>query len=169
MTITDLRRVRIAFTKPYLVTGQISLVRRKDLYRFGNGLTDLMNPTIRIGTVTGTTGDYLVRETVARASSMQFRAPDQAVKALMDGSIDVFVYDLPMNLYFGSQNESKGLVPVPVPLSREFLAWGVRTEDKNLLDTANRFIEKLQQEKQLQEKIQKWIPFYKNFYNQSQG
>lgn len=166
MSITDLRRMRIEFTQPYLVAGQVSLVRRTEYNRFSTGLTDLLNPTVKIGTVTGTTGDFLIQDKIARASNMRFKNPQQGVDALIGGKIDVFVYDLPMNFYFASLHESKGLAPVPVPLSREFLAWGIRKEDTELLKTANEFIDTLQQDKQMQTKVQRWIPFYKNIYNQ---
>ncbi|MDH3330114.1 MAG: transporter substrate-binding domain-containing protein [Desulfobulbaceae bacterium] len=166
MSITDLRRMRIEFARPYLVAGQVSLVRRTEYNRFSSGLTDLLKPTVRIGTVTGTTGDYLVQDKIARTGNMRYKDPQQAVAALIAGKIDVFVYDLPMNFYFAALNESKGLAPVPVPLSREFLAWGIRKEDTDLLNTANRFIEAQQQTNQLQTIVQRWIPYYKNIYNQ---
>lgn len=166
MSITDLRRIRIEFARPYLVAGQVSLVRRTEYNRFSSGLTDLLNPTVKIGTVTGTTGDYLIQDKVARTSNMRYKNPQQAVAALIEGKIDVFVYDLPMNFYFAALNESKGIAPVPVLLSREFLAWGIRKEDTGLLDTANSFIESMQQNNELQTIVQRWIPFYKKIYNQ---
>ncbi len=71
-----------------------------------------------------------------------------------------------MNFYFAALHETEGLVPVPVPLTREELAWGIRKGDTELLNTANSFLEHLRQNKQLQAKIQRWIPFYKSVYNQ---
>ena len=165
MSITALREMRIAFAKPYIVAGQVSLVRRNEYNRYNQGLTDLLNPTVKIGTVTGTTGDYLIQDKVAREST-KFKTPNQGVDALIDKKIDVFVYDLPMNFYFAALNETKGLVPVPVPLSREYLAWGIRKGNTELLNTANRFLEHLRQTNQLQTMVQQWIPFYKNIYNQ---
>jgi polar amino acid transport system substrate-binding protein len=165
MTVTTLREMRITFSRPYIIAGQVSLVRRNEYNRYSNGLTDLLNPTNKIGTVTGTTGDFLIQDKVARGST-QFKTPAQGVDALIDKKIDVFVYDLPMNFYFASLNETKGIVPVPVPLSREHLAWGIRKEDTELLNSANNLIEHLRQNNQLQTIVQRWIPFYKNIYNQ---
>ncbi len=165
MTITGLREMRIAFTEPYVIAGQVSLVRRKEYNRYRNGLTDLLNPTVRIGTVTGTTGDFLIQDKVAR-QSMEFRTPEQGLAALIDKKIDVFVYDLPMNFYFAALHETKGLAPVPVLLSREQLAWGIRKDDTELLNAANSFLENLRQNGRLREIVQRWVPFYKNIYNQ---
>jgi len=165
MTRTNLRQVRIDFSNTYLVAGQISLVRRAEYNRYSDGFPNLLRQTVRIGTVRGTTGDFLIQQKIARDST-KFKTPDQAVDALLDNKIDVFVYDLPMNFYFGALHEVKGLVPVAVPLTREELAWGIRKGDTELLNTANSFLEHLRQNKQLQVKIQRWIPFYKNLYNQ---
>jgi ABC-type amino acid transport substrate-binding protein len=166
MTITELRRMRINFSQPYLVTGQSSLVRRNEYNRFSRGLTDLLSPVIKIGTVKGTTGDFLVQQKIGRSNTMQYNKPQEGVKAVIDGKIDVFVYDLPMNFYFASLNEAKGIMTVPVPLSREYLAWGIRKEDVNLLKSANMFLEELRQNNQLQKMILKWIPLYRDIYTQ---
>ncbi len=165
MTRTELRQMRIDFARPYLIAGQVSLVHRKEFNRFSNGLSDLLNPTVKIGTVKGTTGDYLIQNTVA-GGSKQFTVPEQGVDALINNKIDVFVYDLPMNFYFSSLHETKGIVPVPVPLSREELAWGIRKSDTELLNTANSFLKHLRQSNQLKPMVLRWIPFYKNIYNQ---
>ena len=153
MTRTRLRQVRIDFSNPYLVAGQVSLVRRAEYNRYSDGFTNLLNQTVKIGTVKGTTGDFLIDQQIARGSS-KFKTPDQAIKALLENKIDVFVYDLPMNFYFAALHETEGLVPVPVPMTREELAWGIRKGDTELLNTANSFLEHLRQNKHLQIKIQ---------------
>ena len=165
MTRTPLRQVRIDFSESYLVAGQVSLVRRAEYNRFSDGFPNLLRQNVKIGTVEGTTGDFLIEQQVARGST-KFKTPDQGVEALIDRQIDVFVYDLPMNFYFAALHEAKGLVPVPVPLTREELAWGIRKGDTELLNAANRYLEGLKQDRKLRQKVQHWIPFYKNFYNQ---
>jgi polar amino acid transport system substrate-binding protein len=163
MSITKMRNYRIAFTKPYLVTGQVSLVRRPDLRRFGSGTSDLMNPNLRIGTVKGTTGQLFIEQTIHLSGKQStYSTAEKGVAALLENDIDVFVYDLPMNFYFAAQNESNGLAPVVVPMTREHLAWGVRKDDPETLQLANAYLESIQQSGQLQEMILRWIPFYKN-------
>ena len=166
MTITDLRRYSIDFSEPYLVSGQVSLVRRDEFNHFSSGLGDLLNIKVRVGSVADTTGSYLVQHQLRGNKHKEFSTPQKGVEALLAKEIDAFLYDLPMNFYFGALNEAKGLVPVPVPLSREFLAWGVRKDDPELLATANRFVVNLKESGKLQEMVQRWIPFYRNVYNQ---
>ena len=166
MTITESRAYQISFSSPYLITGQVSLVRLKEYNRFSDGFASLMNPAVRVGTIAATTGDLLVTQNKAKGEIKRFRTPDQAVKALLDNQIDVFVYDLPMNFYLGARYADKGLRPVPMVMTREQLAWGMRREDKTLLTQANAYLAELKASGELRRKIIHWIPFYRQVYNQ---
>jgi polar amino acid transport system substrate-binding protein len=165
MTITPARQYRIAFSTPYMISGQVMLVRRPEMARYANGFSDLLNPAVRIGTVRGTTGDLLIEEKVNRDNCVKFQGSAEAVKALIDNRIDVFVYDLPMNFYYAAVNEANGLAPVVIPLTREEIAWGMRKGDTQLLQTANAYLADLRQSGLLKEKLIHWIPFFKNVFN----
>lgn len=165
MSVTRLRRYRINFADPYMITGQISLVRMQEVNRFQNGFTDLLNPTVKIGTVEGTTGDYFVLQNRARGERTAFKNAQKGVQALINKKIDAFVYDLPMNFHFGAIYADKGLAPVVIPLTREQVAWGIRKDDVELLNMANSYLASLKESKELPKLIQRWIPFYKNVFN----
>ena len=165
MSITRDRSVLIDFADPYMVTGQISLVRLNEFNRFSNGFTDLLNTTVRIGTVRGTTGDAFIARNIARVHLTRFKDIDQGVKALLDKKIDVFVYDLPMNLYYGALYAAEGLTPILVPMTREKLAWGVRRGNREILAGANSYLAGLRQSGELKKMIEHWIPFYRNIHD----
>ena len=165
MTITKPRSYRINFADPYMITGQVSLVRMQEINRFHNGFTDLLNPTVRIGTVAGTTGDYFIQQNRARGERTVFKNAQKGVQALIDKKIDAFVYDLPMNFHFGAIYADRGLAPVVIPLTREQIAWGIRNDDVELLNMANSYLASLKESKELPKLIQRWIPFYKNVFN----
>ena len=168
MSITEARNYRIAFCKPYMISGQVSLVRLSEKYRFGNGFTDLLNPSVKIGTVHGTTGALLIQKKVATDKKQRFysyETPEQGVNALLAKKIDAFVYDLPMNFYFAAQNEINGLAPVVIPITREQIAWGVRKDDSILRATANRYLAEIQADGRLKNMLIQWIPFFQNVFN----
>lgn len=165
MTMTRARQYRIDFCKPYMATGQISLVHRSQANKFSNGLASLLNQTVKVGTVKGTTGDLLIEKNKAKGKRHQFISSRKAVQSLLDHDIDAFVYDLPGNLYYGSIYAEKGLVPILQPMTREQIAWAVRKEDTQLLQTANNFLATCQQNGSLKKMIEHWVPFYKNLYN----
>ncbi|HEB50903.1 MAG TPA: transporter substrate-binding domain-containing protein [Desulfobulbus sp.] len=165
MSMTRQRSMLLDFTDPYMVTGQIGLVRLNEYNRFSNGFTDLLRPAIRIGTVRGTTGDTFIVRNIARVRPIRFRGVEQGVRGLLDNKIDVFVYDLPMNLYYGALYGDRGLKPVLVPMTREKLAWGVRHGDRALLEQANSYLARIRQSGDLQKMIEHWIPFYRNLHD----
>ncbi len=168
MTITPARGYRIAFSQPYMVTGQVSLVHVQDRNRFGTGFTDLLHPMIKVGVVRSTTGDLLISQRKNSRGIVRYDNADQAVTGLFDKEIDAFVYDLPMNFYLGALYGDKGLVPITTPLSREQLAWGMRKEDAELLDMANAYLMQLRESGRLEQMIVQWIPFYASVYNTGQ-
>jgi polar amino acid transport system substrate-binding protein len=165
MTITPARSYRIAFCTPYMISGQVMLVRAKEIPRFSNGLTDLFNTSITIGTVKDTTGDFFIEQYVPRGKTIRFRRPDQGVRALIKGEINVFVYDLPMNFYFAAYNDVNGLAPITTPITREQIALGVRPDDTRLLQQANAYLAILKQNGRLKKMLIRWIPFFKNVFN----
>lgn len=168
MTITNARNYRISFCNPYMISGQVSLVRLPEMYRFQNGFTDLLNPTVKIGTVHGTTGSLLIQEKIATDGKKRyysFETPEQGVQALRTKKIDAFVYDLPMNFYFAAQNEINGLAPVTIPMTREQIAWGVRKEDNGLREEANAYLAAIKRDGRLKKMLIHWIPFFQNVFN----
>jgi len=165
MTVTPARSYRLSFCTPYMISGQVMLVRAKELYRFSNGPTDLFNTSLTIGTVKDTTGDFFIEQYVPRGKTIRFNKPKQGVQALIKREIDVFVYDLPMNFYFAAYNDMNGLTPVTTPITREQIAWGVRTNDSELLQSANAYLSTIKQDGQLKQMLIRWIPFFKNVFN----
>ena len=158
MTQTPLREVRIAFTNRYLESGQTALIRRKDAARFSIGIFSLTTSSA-IGVIKNTFGEYFVDERYSSIKKKVYSDPRAAAKAVIDKKIDMFIYDAPMVIYLASENETQGLTWLGALLTRENLAWGVRKDDKNLLNLANSFLQNLDKEEKLKKMTQYWIPF----------
>ena len=78
--------------------------------------------------------------------------------ALKQRRIDVFIHDAPIILQLASENEAGGLTPLNTLLTEEYLAWGIRREDTELLDSANEFIETMKSDGRLMQMVRRWIP-----------
>ena len=77
---------------------------------------------------------------------------------MIDKKIDMFIYDAPMVIYLASEYENKGLTVLYALLTREDLAWGVRKDNTDLLNSANSFLKNPNNEKMLKKMTQYWIP-----------
>ena len=84
--------------------------------------------------------------------------PVLQTKAVIEKKIDMFIYDAPMIIYLASENETKGLTVLSALLTEEYLAWGFRKDDKDLLKSANDFLRTINDEGKLNQIIQYWIP-----------
>ena len=159
MTITPERSYRVAFSKPYLRTGQMLLVKTKKAGLFVNGIFSLMGTQPAIGTIQGTTGDLVITKTINRANITRYSTTQKAVKALENDEIDVFVHDAPIVCYFAFRSKNNSLAPSRQMASEEFLGWAVNRSNSILLDQLNNFLAAQKNSGELQESIKHWIPF----------
>lgn len=159
MSITQGREYRIAFSNPYLRSGQILLVRLGEKARFSTGIYSLMNSNYVIGTVKDTTGDLFITKSINGAKVKTFTKSADAVKALINKEIDAFVYDAPMVCHYAAVNENNKLTPILTLATEEYIAWGIRKEDSELLNQANAFLAELKTQHELPRMIRTWIPY----------
>lgn len=161
MSFTLAREYQIAFSKPYFKSGLMILVKDLHKYTFITNLETVLAQSItwRIGVVKETTGEIFIRQKSTGAKSIKaFSNQEEAMNALIGGRVDVFVHDAPMILMMAATHQSDGVKPLPVMLNEEYLAWGMRKSDPDLVASVNAFIDQAKQEKTLQTIIKRWIP-----------
>jgi polar amino acid transport system substrate-binding protein len=159
-SITPLRKVRISFSIPYFESGQMALVRRQDAARYSTGLFTFATSSA-FGAIKDTTGAFFVETQFSSIKLKQYTNTKAAVKDLINKDIDMFIHDGPMILYLASENESKGLTALFTPLTREYLAWGIRKDNVALLDSANNFLRSFNEAGKLNKVIKFWVPLAK--------
>jgi len=157
MTITRLREVRIAFCIPYLKSGQMALIRREDAARFSTGIFTLTTSSA-IGVIKNTFGEYFVDEQYSSVKKIEFSTSQPAVQALIGKRIDMFIHDGPIILYLASANEINGLTTLFTPFTEEWLAWAVRKDNTELLESANNYLKTINTDGRYKKLIQHWIP-----------
>jgi polar amino acid transport system substrate-binding protein len=164
MTITSMRKIRIAFSQPYFRTGQMALIHEKARTRFPDSYYGILGQAslLKIGVVKGTTGELFVKRDFASARKIiPFKTSSIALEDLKKGDIDLLIHDAPVILWLASENEANGLVPLPSLMTEEYLAWGIRKDDEAMQSAVNQFINEIRQQKKLHEILYRWIPFLK--------
>lgn len=157
MSITEMRKLRVAFSKPYLAINQMALTTKAEQDNF-RSVQEILATGKPVGVEKGTTGDIFVQRYCLAADPFFFSSPDLAVKALRDKRIDLFIHDGPVLGSYIASNSTDDLVLLNIPLTREELAWAVRLDDPDLLEEVNSALDDWKDDGTLQKLIEKWIP-----------
>jgi polar amino acid transport system substrate-binding protein len=168
MSVTAMRQARIAFSEPYLKTGQMAMVRREDKNRYSQGYATILQqaPAQVIGAVKGTTGEQFVLKNFGTAKKIRiFDTSVKGMEALTTAlgvmRIDILIHDGPILISQLAERQNIGLALIPELLTEEYLAWGLRKNDLELLESANRFLTEIKKNGRLVPIVQRWIPLTK--------
>jgi len=157
MSVTPERAARVRFTQPYLRIGQLGLIRRADLSRLAHPAA-IRRPGARIGFVSGTTGEDLVRTRFPSAESYAFDDAEAAVRSLRAGRIDFFIDDAPTIWRVTMAPDGDELVGLFRPLTDEPLAWAVAADDVALQRSLDGVIDDWRATNRLEPVLNRWIP-----------
>jgi ABC-type amino acid transport substrate-binding protein len=157
MSITPARRERVLFTEPYLRVGQLALIRRSDIGRFG-APERIRRRGVRVGFVRDTTGQKFVREQLRKSIAYAFDSVDEGVRNLRSGRVDYFVHDSPTIWRVANRPGETDLMGLYHPLTKEDLAWAVRPDDMALKQRLDAVLETWRTTNQLDPVLNRWIP-----------
>ncbi|MDD5483113.1 MAG: transporter substrate-binding domain-containing protein [Kiritimatiellae bacterium] len=159
MTITAARKVRIAFSDPYLQLGIMPLVRTRDAAKYSSA-EKIINGDARIGVERGSTADVFANRS-CRSTSISYVQPIDAYFFLVNRRIDVFLHDGPGVIWLAAKHEAD-LQAIRLPLTRDDIAWGLRKDDTELLAAVNRALAAWKKDGTLQKILDKWLPTERN-------
>jgi len=161
MSVTSARLYEINFSKAYFKTGQMVLVSNRPQFQHLTNYPALRAQVVamNVGVVKGTTGEIYVMEALNMANSIKrYATSAEAVKGLKTHKIDMLVYDGVAVLMLEKTNQKYGMKKIPLFLTDEYLAWGVRKNDDALLNSANDFLDEIKGNGKLKEILSRWIP-----------
>ena len=162
MTITQARQVRITFSEPYLTSGLMIAFTAENASKY-TSLKNIMESTPAVGFVAGTTGEVYARDNFGEENRMvPVKSANEAALALKNRRVDIFVYDAPAIVWIVSENEAE-LKLLPELLNIEYLGWGLRQDDRELLGIVNGLLSKWKNDGTLKQMILKWLPYWKHF------
>jgi len=156
MTVTRERQVRIAFTEPFLKSGLVAAVRVEDVPKYPT-TESIMKVIGKVGFVPNTTSDTFVRKNFPYAQQYYLSYPRQAANELQQRRITMFVGDAPTVIWLVSENESF-IGGIWKPLNEEYLAWGIRKDDQDLLARVNAALAQFRLDGRLDRVLHKWLP-----------
>jgi polar amino acid transport system substrate-binding protein len=159
MTITDARKVRIAFSEPYMRTGLYALMRTEDRRHYAS-TADVRATQAPVGVVPETTGDVFLRNKMPHAVRWAVSKAEAASFELANHKIDLFISDAPSVMWLVSENEAE-LVALTEFLDKEYLGWGMRRDDQSLLNEVNAALRAWRADGSLQEILRHWVPYQK--------
>jgi len=155
MTVTEARKVRIAFSDPYLQLGIMPLVRTRDAKRYATA-ENIFGGDARIGVKKGSTADVFANR-YCRSSSITYVQPTDAYFFLVNRRIDVYLHDGPGVIWLAAEHEAD-LAVIRKPLTSDAIAWGLRKDDPELLASVNRILAGWKSDGTLQRILDKWLP-----------
>lgn len=163
ITITDQRKQRVDFTKPYYTTGQASL----SFFNPGQGLavrvddltitsTASLTDAVVVGVKSGTTGAQFVgEETSAQLAVFPEAAP--ALEALTAGSVDAVVIDIPVIVDYIKTHPEASIKLVGGPVTEEEYGIAVRKDRSDLLQLLNEALVQVRADGSYDRIFQKWF------------
>ena len=157
MSVTDARKLRVAFTEPYLEAGLMAAVRTADVRLYPS--RDAVLATIAtVGVIEGTTGDVFVQRNFPNARRVAFTRASDGALGLRRRTVDMFVHDAPSIAWLVSANEAE-LGAIRQYLNREPLAWALRPSDTELLRQINAALAGWKQDGTLAGVLGRWLPY----------
>jgi polar amino acid transport system substrate-binding protein len=159
MSITEARKVRINFAEPYMKAGLATAMRAEDASQYDSP-RKIQEAAVTVGAMVNTTGDAFVQRNFPNAIRIAFRTMRDAVYALKNRRIDLFIHDAPAIAWLVSENEAelKGFWQL---WNVEYLGWGLRREDEYLLAFVNSTLTKWKNDGTLDKVLNQWVPYMK--------
>lgn len=157
ITITEERKLKVAFSDPYMVYGQVILARA-DETRFTDAQSLAALADSKVASQLGTTNEAKAIEIVGEARVSSFDTFDASILALISQDVDAVIIDQPAALGFMAANQGK-LKIVGDLLTSEALGF-VFKQGSDLIAPVNAALAELEANGKLEELYQKWFVNY---------
>ncbi len=155
MTVTAERNLKVNFADPYIVVGQ-TVMLRPGLEAKVTSYRDLNDPQYTVTAKLGTTSDIAAKKYLGKAKIRLFETESEGAIEVINGNADAFVYDLPFNAIYASQNQGK-IVHLDQAFTYEPLGWAIRKGDPDFLNFLNNFLAQVKGDGSYDKIYDKWF------------
>ena len=156
LAVTPERRAVLDFSRPYLASGLGALARAGDAGRYPTAL-DVQSAAVPVGALRGSRAEAWSRRYLARASVRVFDTPDDALLALRERRINLFVGEAPA-LWPLAEMDPRGLGMTPALMDRTDLAWAFAPSSPALREAANQALSDWIRDGTLSSLLRLWFP-----------
>jgi len=157
MRITQERAAQVLFTRPYLEAGQMAIVHRDKVARFAQPWA-VYREGVRIGVEPGSPGAAYAEKELTEAHIELYETPEAGFEGLRDGRIDLYIHDAPTSWRLAVTDDNDDVISLYRPLTRELLAWAVRSNDEELAARLNSALDTMERGGTLRYIRNRWIP-----------
>ena len=157
ISITEQRAKKVLFTDPYMITGQMPIIRYKDASLFG-GKKAVYKAGAKVGVIKGTTGEALAKVQLPDAKIKLYKSQKSIIKALRKKRIDFIIHDAPTGWRLSSRPETHDLLSTFVRLNREPLAFAVRKDNVALAAEINLHLNNMIDSSTVDNIVEDWLP-----------
>lgn len=152
MTITDARKEKVNFSKPYYKSGLTIVVKaNNDAIK---GFSDLEGKKIAVQI--GTTGATEAKK-VKNATIREFNTAPEAFLELKAGGVDAVINDKPVNDYYMTQAAGKDTKSVGEPLTAEDYGIAVAKTNTELIQKIDKALDDLKANGEYEKLYVKWF------------
>jgi polar amino acid transport system substrate-binding protein len=156
LTITAERNLKVAFSDPHVEIGQVILLSKKHEATVKSYL-DLNSPDYLVVSSLGTTGEWAVKEKLAKARYKGFDSVVEAALEVINGKADAMVFDSSTINYIYAKQGKDTTVVLGEPFTYEALGWAIKKGDPDFLNWLNAFIRQSKGDGFNKQAYQKWF------------
>ncbi len=157
MSITEERQERVLFSEPYMVVGQMGIVRAEDASRFA-GPASMQASGLKVGVHLGSTGEQYVIDNMPRANLIAYESVESALAALRNGEINLVIHDSTTSFQLHRSFVNDNLISLNRFLTRESIGWATRKTDRELHSLVNYALREMKEDGVVAEVIGEWLP-----------
>jgi len=156
LNYTPERAAVISMTTPYLRSGQMALVLRKNATKYG--LPGFIgNTKAKVAAEEGTTGEYLIESSFPNATLVTVGSAEEGAMAVADGDVELLIHDAPTIYWLSGTYQNRGVTPARPVLTEDLMVWAIARNNPDLLDSVNGQIAEWAEDGTLSRIVGRWI------------
>jgi polar amino acid transport system substrate-binding protein len=157
ISVTDERAARVRFTKPYMETGQMAIVRTEDATEYSK-TGALTQAGLKVGVHRGATGEKFVRKEMNNPDVYAYPSVETGLGALRNSVVDLFIHDSTTSSQLTSSFVNDNLLSLNRYLTKESVAWAVHPDNPELQTALNLILADMIEQGEVQAVLKRWLP-----------